>query len=144
MDSLLYELLSFDVPLIKVSPHINLDHYLLLDSREPNEFAVSHIKNALNVGYNNFDLNTFTQQIPDKNTAIIIYCSIGYRSEKVGLQLIHAGYSNVKNLYGGIFSWINARHLIVDKHNNQTVDIHTYSKEWSQWVCFGNKIYATE
>lgn len=144
LDSLLNKLLSFEVPIIKIGPNTNLDNYLFLDSREPNEFAVSHIKNALNIGYNHFELNKFTQQIPDKNTPIIIYCSIGYRSEKIGLQLINAGYTNVKNLYGGIFSWINAQQPIVDKHNKKTLDIHTYSKEWSRWVCFGNKIYAAE
>ena len=75
--------------------------YLLLDAREKNEFQVSHMKDARWVGYDDFNLDRVSD-IP-KDSAIVVYCSVGYRSEKVTQQMRDAGFTNVHNLYGGIF-----------------------------------------
>src|SRR5690606_36681119 len=80
---------------------------ILLDAREKEEFKVSHIKNALWVGFDTFSLEKAMKLLPNKNTEIIIYCSVGVRSEKIGEQLQKSGYTNLKNLYGGIFAWKN-------------------------------------
>ena len=42
-----------------------------------------------------------------KSDTIVLYCSIGYRSEKIGEKLVEMGYGHVFNLYGGIFEWVN-------------------------------------
>jgi rhodanese-related sulfurtransferase len=78
----------------------------LLDTREREEFNVSHLPRARWVGYDDFDLKRVAN-IPKTDT-IIVYCSIGYRSERIGEKLKKAGYTNVYNLYGGIFQWKNA------------------------------------
>ena len=57
------------------------DNVTFFDAREPREYDVSHIENALLVGYNHFDINT-VKNIP-KDKKIIVYCSMGYRSEKI-------------------------------------------------------------
>lgn len=114
---------------------------ILLDAREKEEFKVSHIKNALWVGFNSFSLEKTMKLLPDKNTEIIIYCSVGVRSEKIGEQLQKAGYSKVKNLYGGIFAWKNNNLPVYNTRGNKTEKIHAYSKKWSKWLETGEKVF---
>jgi len=71
---------------------------ILLDAREPDEYAVSHLQGARNVGFEDFDLDTLSDI--DKDAPIVIYCSVGYRSEKIGEKLQRAGFKNVVNLWG--------------------------------------------
>jgi rhodanese-related sulfurtransferase len=42
-----------------------------------------------------------------REAPVIVYCSVGYRSEKIGEKLQKLGFQNVHNLYGGIFQWKN-------------------------------------
>ena len=103
----------------------------ILDTREVEEYQVSHIKGAINVGYDDFNLNAMNG-IP-KDARIYVYCSIGYRSDDIGSRLIQAGYKNVFNVFGGIFSWFNHGYpLYNDK--KQTDKIHGYNEEWSKWL----------
>src|SRR5690606_39076896 len=66
---------------------------VLLDCREKNEYVVSHLPRAIYGGYDHFQLSSISQL--DKNTEICVYCSIGVRSEKIGEQLVKAGFKNV-------------------------------------------------
>lgn len=120
---------------------ITSNSVLLLDAREPNEYRVSHLKNALHVGYNKFNIQQIIQQTPNKNQEIVVYCSIGVRSETIGNALKKAGYTNVKNLYGGIFEWKNKNYAVVNLQGRETDSIHAYSKEWGKWLQKGIKIY---
>ncbi|MEN8818965.1 MAG: rhodanese-like domain-containing protein, partial [Polaribacter sp.] len=52
-----------------------------------------------------------------------------------------AGYTNVLNLYGGIFEWKNKGNLVFDSNGNATEKIHVFSKEWSKWLLKGKKVY---
>jgi len=129
--------LSYDVPVISVADaYEKRDDVVFLDAREPQEFDISHVKNARNVGYDNFQLSVVSDL--DKDQAIVIYCSIGYRSEKIGKKLQEAGYTNVKNMFGSLFEWVNQHHPVYDKQENETVQIHTYNKVWSRWVTTSN------
>lgn len=130
-------------------PYISVDslqkitsRVILLDAREQKEFKVSHLKNAICVGYDNFKINKTIQNLPsDKNTKIVVYCSLGIRSEDVADKLKKAGYTNIYNLYGGIFEWKNKDNTVVNSKNNVTNKIHTFNKEWSKWLLKGEKIY---
>jgi rhodanese-related sulfurtransferase len=117
---------------------LNKQSIYLLDTREEEEFSVSRIKNARNVGYFWFDMRK-VYDIP-KDSKIILYCSVGYRSEKIAHKLFEAGYKNVFNLYGGIFEWVNQGNPIYTKNGVQTSEIHTYDKEWARWVNRGTKV----
>lgn len=136
---MLDDLYNHTVPLINVDSLSTLKNVYLLDAREKDEYAVSHIKNARNVGYIWFDMRK-VYDIP-KDATIVIYCSVGYRSEKIGEKLIKNGYQNVFNLYGSIFEWVNEGYPIYKDSGVQTTEIHTYNKEWSKWVKKGTKIY---
>ena len=99
---LLKKLLKHDVPEITVDSLSKINQpVLLLDARELEEFNVSHLSNAKFVGYKNFNIDSLNHT--DKNQPIVVYCSVGYRSEKISEKLISAGFTNVQNLYGGIF-----------------------------------------
>ena len=56
---------------------------LLIDVREQNEFAVSHLQGAQNWQ----SATAIAQQIPDKTAPIVVYCSVGYRSAGVASEL---------------------------------------------------------
>jgi len=115
---------------------------ILLDAREEKEYKVSHLKEAFCVGSDNFNLNKTLAKLPkDKTAKIVVYCSLGIRSEIVAHQLIKKGYTNVYNLYGGIFEWKNANFEVIDTLGNTTENIHTFNKDWSKWLKKGKKVY---
>lgn len=143
LDKLLKNWNKRNVPYISVEtlamPKINP---ILLDAREENEYKVSHLKNAICVGYNSFDLKKTISKLPqDKNTKIVVYCSLGIRSETIAYKLIQEGYTNVFNLYGGIFEWKNANFQVVDSLGKPTEKIHTFNKDWGKWLKKGKKVY---
>ena len=45
-----------------------------------------------------------------------------------------AGYTNIKNLFGSIFEWVNQKNDVVDKDNTVVKKVHTYNWLWSKWV----------
>lgn len=112
---------------------------VLLDARPVAEFSVSHLPGARRVGYEDFSVGQL--HLPDRNTPIVVYCSVGYRSEKVGEQLQKAGFTNVKNLYGGLFEWVNQGHGVVDTAGRPTQRVHAYNRLWGVWLSRGEKIY---
>ena len=125
--------IDFSIPVIGVKELKNIqDEVLIFDAREKEEFEVSHIPGARFLGYNNFSPNRLSD-IP-KETKIVLYCSIGYRSEKIGERLQKLGYSNVYNLYGSLFEWVNQGNPVVTKNGTVTNKVHTYNRSWSKWV----------
>lgn len=129
------------VPYLTVNELQLRGNYILLDAREIKEFNVSHIENAINVGFDKFDSKKVTTILKDKNANIVVYCSIGVRSEKIGEKLLKLGYKNVFNLYGGIFEWKNNGGKVVTNQNIETDKIHTFNNEWSVYLKKGTKVY---
>jgi rhodanese-related sulfurtransferase len=111
----------------------------LLDAREREEYEVSHLKNARFVGFKEFDIESVKDI--SKNAPIVVYCSIGVRSEKIGEKLLAAGYTNVRNCYGSIFEWVNQGNVVVDMDNKPTQKVHAYNKKWGVWVKKGERVY---
>lgn len=136
---MLDKLLKHNVPEIDVQQLTKSDsNFILLDCREKEEYRVSHFKNADWVGYKNFSLSS-VNNIPH-NKPIITYCSVGYRSEKIAEQLKKAGFTDVKNLYGGIFEWVNEGHPVYDR-TGRTDSVHAYNHIWGIWLKKGKKVY---
>lgn len=132
-------LLSHSVPEVTVPQLKTMNDALLLDAREWMEYQVSHLKNATFVGYDQFDMDKL--KLINKNRKIVVYCSVGYRSEKIAEKLKEAGYTNVSNLYGGIFEWVNQGNPVVDTNGVVTENIHAYSITWGVWLNKGVKVY---
>ena len=133
-----------DFPTVSISDayeHLKADDAVFLDIREVNEFNVSHIKGAIQNSPEG-DLSAITSnKTISKNDLIIVYCSVGARSQTFGEKLKAAGYNNVKNLYGGLFLWTNRKYPMVDMNGDRTTKIHGFSKDWGKWVTNGNVVY---
>ena len=134
-------LYSKSVPFISISElkRERQSSPVILDTRTIEEYEVSHIKGAEFVDYDNFSIEPFLE-LP-KNQTIILYCSVGYRSEKIGEKFLQHGFTSVRNLYGGIFEWINQGQEIVNSEDKFTKEIHAYDKHWGIWLKNGIKIY---
>lgn len=126
------------IPYISVEALISEKNTIVLDTREEKEFNVSHLKNAIWVGYHNFNLDALV--IENKNTPIVVYCSIGVRSEDIGEKLLANGFTNVKNLYGGIFKWVENDYPIFDAEGNSTNRVYTFTKYWGKLLTKGEKV----
>lgn len=143
LEALLKKYNNETIPYITVEDvNTKLNQIVILDSREPEEYEVSHIKNAIHVGYQKFSVDTFLLKKIPKNRTVVVYCSLGVRSEDVSEKLKKAGYSSVFNLYGGIFEWKNNGYPVVNLNDQTTEKVHTCSKTWSKWLLKGEKIYS--
>ena len=60
---------------------------LILDAREKEEFEVSKIPSAMYIGSQQFSEKRLQKTIQDKDQEIIVYCSIGIRSEKISEKI---------------------------------------------------------
>ncbi len=129
------------VPYVYVDDLKLTENIVLLDTRKKEEFEVSHLKNAIWVGHQDFTEERVTSKISDKNAPIIVYCSIGVRSEDIGERLQKAGYTNIKNLYGGIFEWKNHGNAVYGPKQIETDSVHAFDKEWGKLLKKGVKVY---
>jgi len=127
------------VPLVSVAELKKMPDVVLLDTRSKAEYDVSHLPNARWVGYDDFNLKRVAG-IP-KKANVVLYCSVGYRSERVGEKLLAAGYQQVHNLYGSLFEWVNEGNLVVDKQERPTQRVHAFSRAWGVWLKRGDKVY---
>jgi len=141
MDLALNKYNNRTVPYISVKDlYKNKSKYLILDTRKKEEYTVSHIPNAI-WSNEKLDASAFAKAYPDKSQSIVVYCSIGVRSEKFGESLQKLGYTNVYNLYGSIFSWKNKGYTVVNYQKKPTDSVHVYSKEWAKYLKTGIKVY---
>ena len=138
-DSLLNVMVTKSVPTVGCEDIKKMKNIVLLDTREKREYEVSHLKNAHWVGFEKFDLISVAAIPKDAN--IVVYCSIGVRSGKIGEKLMQAGYSNVHNFYGSIFEWVNQGNPVYDMAGKPTNKIHGYSWKWGVWCNKGEKVY---
>jgi rhodanese-related sulfurtransferase len=106
------------------------DELVLLDAREKAEYEVSHLLGAQWIGYDDFSLKSVADINKDKT--IVVYCSIGVRSERIAEKLKLNGFKTVLNLYGGIFAWANEGRILLDKNQLPTQSVHGYNKKWAQ------------
>ncbi len=141
IDKVLKQYNKQSIPYIQVEALKQKTSVVLLDARELIEFNVSHIANAIAVGHMQFDASKVVSVVTDKNACIVVYCSIGVRSEQIAEKIMKLGYTNVLNLYGGIFEWKNKGNDVVDTTNKKTEKVHTYSKKWSAYLKNGDKVY---
>lgn len=101
---------------------------LLLDARSAEEYEVSHLRGAHRAKTIAEAEAVIKEANIAKQTPIVVYCSIGYRSGRLGKALQAAGYE-VMNLEGSIFQWANeGRSLVTAK--GPTQQVHPYSWLW--------------
>ena len=76
--------------------------FILLDVREPDEFAIAKIAGATYIPMG--EVSTRYSEL-DAESEIIVMCHSGMRSFQVMRLLQGLGFAKVKNLKGGINAW---------------------------------------
>jgi rhodanese-related sulfurtransferase len=118
---------------------LNDNNVIFLDTREHEEYNVSHLPNAILFGYDNPNWKAVDTLRKDKT--VIVYCSIGVRSQNIAEELEEKGFTDIKNLYGGIFLWADQSREMLDDKNNETAKVHGYNRFWGRWVKNAETVY---
>lgn len=100
----------------------NLNKFTILDARTPQEFMGGHIPNSKLIPFTDgiaydgklfqtrdFLENLFSQSDVSKESEIVCYCMHGHRASSLFLQLIIAGYQNIKLYDGSFVDWYGRR-----------------------------------
>lgn len=85
-------------------------HPLLLDVREPDEYAQGHVPGALNVPLS--QVADWAEREP-RDQPLFVICHSGRRSLKATRQLAGLGFTRVTNVEGGFQAW-RARGLAIE------------------------------
>ena len=96
----------------------------LIDARRPAEYAVSHLPEAVPAN----SVEAVEAAGISKNRPIVVYCSVGYRSARLGEKLQASGY-RVTNLEGSLFQWANEGRPL-QSASGPTQQVHPYSRLW--------------
>jgi rhodanese-related sulfurtransferase len=80
------------------------ENYFVLDVREADEFKAGHIEGAVNI-----PIRTVMQNVAklpkDKATPVAVVCKSGVRAAYGTMTLKLLGYTNVKDIAGGMLAW---------------------------------------
>ncbi|MGB7087285.1 MAG: rhodanese-like domain-containing protein [Phormidesmis sp.] len=105
---------------------------LMIDTRTAAEYAVSHLPGAYRaetvaaaeaiVAANKVETQSGEQR------PTVLYCSVGYRSGRLGEALQTAGH-RVANLEGSIFQWANEGRSLLS-NGQPTQQVHPYNRLW--------------
>ena len=81
---------------------VKRDNALLIDVRQPSEYASGHIPNAINI-----PLQTLTKNLDKipQDRPVVLYCTTGYRTAMGVMSLQMLGYSNVRAFPPSIQGW---------------------------------------
>jgi rhodanese-related sulfurtransferase len=88
---------------------------VLLDARPPEEFGISHIPGAVNVAPKPgvpisvyvSDVEEVKRLVTDLNQLLVLYCNGPFcgKSKRLGVELLAAGFTNVKRYQFGMPGW---------------------------------------
>lgn len=97
---------------------------VLIDARREAEYTTSHLPQAIWAN----TLEAVEAADISKESPIVLYCSVGYRSARLAQTLQAAGYS-VMNLEGSLFQWANEGRPLVSA-GRATHQVHPYNRLW--------------
>ena len=80
------------------------DDFFLLDVREPQEYQICAISGSTLIPLG--ELPNRLGELEGQSN-LIVHCKSGVRSAKAVTLLRESGFSNAKNLKGGILAWID-------------------------------------
>jgi len=103
---------------------------VILDARTQEEFLVSHLGGAIRIDPYRPILRPI-RSFP-KDTAIVVYSSVGYRGARLADFLARQGYGNVVVLDGSIFQWANEGRTVV-RDDRPAKQVHPYDGRWG-WL----------
>ena len=79
------------------------ENFIILDVRTKEEYDAGHIEGAINIA-NEVIHQDQSENLPDKEQLILVYCRSGNRSKQASEKLVKQGYTNVYE-FGGIIDW---------------------------------------
>jgi rhodanese-related sulfurtransferase len=106
---------------------------VVLDARTDTEFKVSRLKDAIRI--DPYRPSVRPLQGLSQDSPLLVYSSAGYRGARVASWLGRRGYTNVQNLAGGIFAWVNEGRPIF-RGDTPTARVHPYDRYWG-WLVDG-------
>jgi adenylyltransferase/sulfurtransferase len=89
------------------------EDFLLIDVREPHEYQIAKIEGAKLI-----PLGTLESRLGelDPDADIVVHCKMGGRSAKAQDLMYANGFTNVKNMVGGILRWADEVDPTVSKY----------------------------
>ncbi len=105
------------IPQVKPKDLYVLDEQIvLIDVREPEEYSSGYINahNNLTIPRGKLEFMAINKiaKIYGQDAHIVTYCLKGPRGSLAGYQLKKMGFTNVKNLKGGILNWLEKGNTI--------------------------------
>lgn len=104
-----------EVTVAEVEQQLRTDKPIVIDVREPHEYASGHIAGAINVPRGVLEFKADPENpdgiaaLHDKTAAIVIYCKSGARGALAAQTLGVLGYRSVASLAGGVKAWEEAQ-----------------------------------
>jgi rhodanese-related sulfurtransferase len=83
-------------------PKAEYSKIMVIDARDPGQFAKGHIPGAVNIEWRK--VLEQREKLP-RDKMVLIYCNTGSLSAQAGFALRVAGYDNVRILQGGFEEW---------------------------------------
>lgn len=106
------EIVECNLPAVEIA--IQNSSQLIIDVREPEEFALGHIENAINIPRGVLEFRTDSnypgviESLSNKSANIVLYCRSGGRSALAAQSLLKLGYTSVVSMAGGFIAWQEA------------------------------------
>jgi rhodanese-related sulfurtransferase len=100
---------------------------ILLDARTEPEYQVAHLRDAVRMDAGRPSLRLLRGHAT--NDPLVVYGSVGYRGARLAHWLGGQGFTNVRNLSGGIFQWANEDRPVF-RDNRPTLQVHPYDRRW--------------
>jgi len=92
------------VSLLQATQLINQGKAIIVDVREPGDFAAGHVRDAKNIPYKEL-LQRARELEKFKSKALVLMCRSGVQSSKATMQLKKANFAQVYSLHGGLAAW---------------------------------------
>ncbi len=105
------------------------ERIVLIDARTRKEFEVGHLRGAVRASGLRTALRALGPQAPQR--AVVVYCSVGYRSSQLAERLRERGVANVFNLEGSIFRWANEGRPVY-RGTERVTQVHPYDEDWGR------------
>ena len=100
---------------------------VLLDAREAEEYAVSHLPSAHHAP----SVEAAARIVRDSpaEALVVAYCSVGVRSSALAALLAERGFEGVQNLRGSLFAWANEGRPVY-RGRARVAEVHPFDRQW--------------
>lgn len=103
-----------EINAVTLKKWLNKKEAILIDVREPGEFAAEHIAGAKLMSLSQFDPSAISQNSDRK---IVLQCQSGKRSTQAARKMLEMGFEEVFHLQGGLPTWKAAGYPTVVNKN---------------------------